>query len=97
MRGLDLLGLQGSLPNDNIQLRREVSIHLENVVDPWSSKQRFDACMGQIESEGRLGLTFVDAKQWPELRQGTLRISGQSWTDEERIQFNHNANIEPNN
>ena len=84
LRGLDLLGLQGSLPNDNIQLRKEVSIHLENVVDPWSSKQRLDACMRQVKPEERTNLTFVDTKQWPELTQGTLRISGNSWSDDEK-------------
>ena len=84
LRGLDLLGLQGSLPNDNIQLRKEVNIHLENVLDPWSSKQRLDACMSQIGPEEKTSLTFVDAKQWPELKQGTLRISGKNWSDDER-------------
>ncbi|MGB0330028.1 MAG: hypothetical protein ACPGCU_05345, partial [Candidatus Poseidoniaceae archaeon] len=84
LRGLDLLGLQGSLPNDNIQLRKEVGIHLENVVDPWSSKQRLDACMRQVKPEERTNLTFVDTKQWPELKQGTLRISGKSWSDDEK-------------
>jgi hypothetical protein len=84
LRGLDLLGLQGSLPNDNIQLRREVSIHLENVVDPWSPKQRLDACMSHVGPEERTGLNLVDAKQWPELKQGTLRISVQSWSDDEK-------------
>ena len=84
LRGLDLLGLQGSLPNDNIQLGREVSIHLENVVDPWSPKQRMDACMSHIGPEERAGLTFVDTKRWPELKQGSLRISGENWSDDER-------------
>ena len=50
-----------------------------------------------LKSEERTSLTFVDAKQWPELRQGTLRISGKSWTDEEKDTIQHNANIEPNN
>ena len=84
LRGLDLLGLQGSLSNDNIQLRKEVNIHLENVLDPWSSKQRLDACMSHIGPEEKTSLTFVDAKQWPELKQGTLRISGKNWSDDER-------------
>ena len=97
LRGLDLLGLQGSLPNDNIQLRKEVNIHLENVVDPWSSKQRLDACMRHVEPEERTNLRFVDAKQWPELKQGTLRVSGKSWSDDERMQFEHNTDTEPNN
>ena len=84
LRGLDLLGLQGSLPNDNTQLRREINIHLENVVDPWSSKQRLDACMSHLEPQERTSLIFVDTKQWPELKQGTLRISGNSWSDDEK-------------
>ncbi|MEC7260829.1 MAG: twin-arginine translocase subunit TatC [Candidatus Thermoplasmatota archaeon] len=84
LRGLDLLGLQGSLPNDNIQLRKEVNIHLGNVLDPWSSKQRLDACMSQIGPEEKTSLTFVDSKQWPELKQGILRISGKNWSDDER-------------
>jgi len=84
LRGLDLLSLQGSLPNDNIQLRREVSIHLENVVDPWSSKQRLDSFIRHLEPEERKSLTFVDGKQWPELKQGTLRISGKSWSIDDR-------------
>ena len=84
LRGLDLLGLQGSIPNDNIQLRKEVNIHLKNVIDPWSSKQRLDACMRHVEPEERTSLEFVDTKQWPELKQGTLRISGKSWSDDEK-------------
>ena len=84
LRGLDLLGLQGSLPNDNIQLRKEVNIHLENVIGPWSSKQRLDACMRHVEPDERTNLRFVDAKQWPELIQGTLRVSGKSWSDDEK-------------
>ena len=84
LRGLDLLDLQGSLPNDNIQLRKEVNIHLENVIDPWSSKQRLDACMRHVEPDERTNLRFVDAKQWPELIQGTLRVSGKSWSDDEK-------------
>ena len=84
LRGLDLLDLQGSLPNDNIQLRKEVNIHLENVIDPWSSKQRLHACMRHVVPEERTSLAFVDTKQWPELKQGTLRISGKSWSDDEK-------------
>ncbi len=84
LRGLDLLDLQGSLPSDNIQLRKEVNIHLENVVDPWSSSQRLDACMRHVEPEERTSLRFIDAKQWPELIQGTLRVSGKGWSDDEK-------------
>jgi len=83
LRGLDLLSLQGSLPNDNIQLRREVSIHLENVVDPWSSKQRLDSFIRHLEPEERKSLTFVDGKQWPELKQDTLRVCAKDWSDDE--------------
>ena len=84
LRGLDLLGLQGSLPNDNVQLRREARIHLNNVIDPWSSKQRLDACLSHLGPEDRTSLTFVETKQWPELEQGTLRIYGRYWSDIEK-------------
>ena len=40
--------------------------------------------MSQIGPEEKKSLTFVDAKQWPELKQGTLRISGKNWSDDER-------------
>ena len=84
MRGLDLLGLQGSLPNDHTQLRQEVNIHLENVVDPWSPKQRLDACIRYLGPDEGSSLRFVETKQWPEFEQGTLRISGNGWSDDEK-------------
>ncbi len=84
MRGLDLLGLQGSLPNDHTQLRQEVKIHLENVVDPWSPKQRLDACIRYLGPGDGTSLRFVETKQWPEFEQGTLRISGNGWSDDEK-------------
>ena len=40
--------------------------------------------MRHVEPDERTNLTFVDAKQWPELIQGTLRISGKSWSDDEK-------------
>lgn len=83
LRGLDLLGLQGSLPNNHMQLQREVNIHLYNVVDPWSSEQRLNSCMNHLDQKDRTCLTFVETKQWPESKQGTLRVCAKDWSDDE--------------
>ena len=84
LRGLDLLGLQGSLPSNHVQLSKEVNIHLGNMVNPWSSEQRLDACKIHLDQEDKTSLIFVETKQWPELKQGTLRISGKGWSDDEK-------------
>ena len=91
LRGLDLLGLQGSLPNDHAQLKSEVDIHIQNLVNPWSSQQRIKACSNLLENQMEHRLKFVRTKPWPESEPGVLRISAEDWSKEDMtaVQANH--------
>ena len=83
LRGIDLLGLQGSLPKEHSQLKSEVDIHMHNLVDPWSPQQRLDACMKRLAQEDQHHLTFVRTEHWPELEHDVLRISTMDWSEDD--------------
>ncbi len=91
LRGLNLLGLQGSLPHDHAQLKSEVDIHMQNLVDPWSSQQRIEACSNLLENQMEHRLKFVRTKHWPESEPGALRISAEGWSKDDMaaVQANH--------
>ena len=90
LRGLNLLDLQGSLPNDHMQLKSEVDIHLHNLIDPWSPQQRLNACLNQSNLMQQNNVSFVRTKQWPESQQGSLRISVNGWSEDDVAMFQAN-------
>ena len=83
LRGLDLLALQGAVPSENPVLKDEVRIHLENVVDPWTSGQRIDAFRGNLDQATTKQFKSVSSQSWPELEHGVLRVSIKDWSQEE--------------
>ena len=87
LRGLDLLGLQGSLHHSNIQLKDEVNIAMANLTDPWNRNQRVENIRTLIEHSDYVHVDRNDSNFWKEQTAGHLRINVQSWTDEEKDTF----------
>ena len=87
LRGLDLLGLQGSLHHSNIQLKDEVNIAMANLTDPWNRNQRVENIRTLIEHSDYVHVDRNDSNFWKEQTVGQLRINVQSWTDEEKDAF----------
>ncbi|MDB2367397.1 hypothetical protein N9V76_03070 [Candidatus Poseidoniales archaeon] len=85
LRGLDLLGLQGSLHNSNIQLNDEVNIAMSNLIDPWSRNQRVANVRTLIEKSAHQHLDLNDSISWKEQTNDHLRVNVHSWTDEEKL------------
>jgi len=87
LRGLDLLGLQGSLHHSNIQLKDEVNIAMANLTDPWNRNQRVEKIRTLIEHSDYVHVDRNDSNFWKEQTAGHLRINVQSWTNEEKDTF----------
>ena len=87
LRGLDLLGLQGSLHHSNIQLKDEVNIAMANLTDPWNRNQRVENIRTLIEHSDYVHVDRNDSNFWKEQTAGHLRINVQSWTNEEKETF----------
>jgi len=87
LRGLDLLGLQGSLHHSNIQLKDEVNIAMANLTDPWNRNQRVENIRTLIEHSDYVHVDRNDSNFWKEQTAGHLRINVQSWTNEEKDTF----------
>ena len=83
LRGLDLLALQGAVPSENPVLKDEVRIHLENVVDPWTSSQRIEAIRSKLNRTTVKQFNSVSSQSWPELEHEVLRVSIKDWSQEE--------------
>ena len=83
LRGLDLLALQGAVPSENPVLKDEIRIHLENVVDPWTSVQRIDAFRGNLNRATTKQFKSVSSQSWPELEHGVVRVSTIDWSQDE--------------
>ena len=83
LRGLDLLALQGAVPSENPVLKDEVRIHLENIVDPWTSSQRIEAIRSNLNRATAEQFKSVSSQSWPELDHGVLRVSIKDWSQEE--------------
>ena len=83
LRGLDLLALQGAVPSENPVLKDEVRIHLENVVDPWTSSQRIEAIRSKLNRTTAKQFNSVSSQSWPELEHEVLRVSIKDWSQEE--------------
>ncbi len=84
LRGLDLLGLQGSLHNSNVQLNDEVNIAMSNLIDPWSRNQRVTNVRTLIEKSSHEHLELNESISWKEQTNNRLRVNVHSWTDEEK-------------
>ena len=87
LRGLNLLDLQGATPQKNPLLHSEVEIQLENLVDPWTSTQRIKACQNRMFESNADNYTLVSSSSWPEIKQGSVRISTENWSDKELQSF----------
>jgi DNA polymerase II small subunit/DNA polymerase delta subunit B len=87
LRGLDLLGLQGSLPKSNEQLSTEVRIAMTNIVDPWNRKQRIDNVRLEIDKTNLSNVNLIDSITWPEQTTGRTRVNVSTWTIEEKESF----------
>jgi hypothetical protein len=87
LRGLDLLGLQGSLPQSNDQLSTEVSIAMTNIVDPWNKKQRIDNVRLEIDKSSQIDVDLIDSTTWSEQTTGRTRVNVSTWTHEEKESF----------
>ena len=87
LRGLDLLGLQGSLPQSNEQLSTEVSIAMTNIVDPWNKKQRIDNVRLEIDKSSQIDVDLIDSTTWSEQTTGRTRVNVSTWTHEEKESF----------
>ncbi|MGB2038465.1 MAG: twin-arginine translocase subunit TatC [Candidatus Poseidoniaceae archaeon] len=87
LRGLDLLGLQGSLSNSNLQLKEEVNLAMSNQIDPWSRTQRIENTGNVLTKSPFDTLQFSNSIAWPEQSTGSLRINVQSWTEQEKDFF----------
>ena len=83
LRGLDLLALQGAVPSENPVLKDEIRIHLENVVDPWTSGQRIDAFRANLNRATTKQFKSVSSQSWPELEHGVVRVSTIDWSQDE--------------
>ena len=83
LRCLDLLALQGAVPSENPVLKDEVRIHLENVVDPWTSSQRIEAIRSKLNRTTAKQFNSVSSQSWPELENEVLRVSIKDWSQEE--------------
>ena len=83
LRGLDLLALQGAVPSENPVLKDEVRIHLENVVNPWTSSQRIEAFRSNLNRATAKQFKSVSSHSWPELEHGVLRVSTKEWSQDE--------------
>lgn len=88
LRGLDLLGLQGSIPQSNTQLKHEVNIAMSNLIDPWNHKQRENNVKAAIKNSPYSSVQLIESNIWNEQSPGVLRINVKSWTKEERDLFN---------
>lgn len=84
LRGLDLLGLQGSLHPSNDQLGDEVNIAMSNLIDPWNRSQRVENIRTIIEKSTYENIDFNESLYWKEQKSGRLRVNVQSWTNEEK-------------
>ena len=87
LRGLDLLGLQGSLHQSNLQLNDEVKIAMSNLVDPWSKNQRVENVRSIVEKSAYEHVDLNDTIPWKEQTTGRLRVNAQLWTDDEKDSF----------
>ena len=83
LRGLDLLALQGAVPSENPVLKDEIRIHLENLVDPWTSSQRIEAFRSNLNRATTKQFKSVSSQSWPELEHGVLRVSTTDWSQDE--------------
>ncbi|MGB2446807.1 MAG: twin-arginine translocase subunit TatC [Candidatus Poseidoniaceae archaeon] len=83
LRGLDLLALQGAVPSENLVLKDEVQIHLENIVDPWTSSQRMEAIKSKLNRTTTNQFKSVSSQSWPELEHGVVRVSTIDWSQDE--------------
>ena len=83
LRGLDLLALQGAIPSDHPVLKDEVRIHIENIVNPWSSAQRIETFKKNLQRTTKKKINTVETQSWPELENGVLRVSTKDWTQDE--------------
>ncbi|MGB0475332.1 MAG: twin-arginine translocase subunit TatC [Candidatus Poseidoniaceae archaeon] len=83
LRGLDLLALQGAVPSENPVLKDEIRIHLENVVDPWTSSQRIEAFRSNLNRATTKQFKSVSSQSYPELEHGVLRVSTKDWSQDE--------------
>lgn len=88
LRGLDLLGLQGGLPQSNTQLKHEVNIAMANLIDPWNHKQRRINVRSAINKSPYSDVNLIPSNIWNEQSSGRLRINVNSWTNEEKDLFN---------
>ena len=88
LRGLDLLNIQGGIPSDNPILKDEIRIHIDNVVNPWTSAQRIETMRNNLRSTVKREIKTVDTPTWPELEQGVLRISTKDWSLDELDSLN---------
>ena len=80
---MNLLEIQGAIPETNPQLQQEIQIQMSNVTDPWTSLQRFDACTKELQAAHGQEIVPVQSSNWPEISQGSLRISVNDWTNDE--------------
>ena len=87
LRGLDLLGLQGSLHQSNVQLKDEVKIAMSNLVDPWSKNQRVKNIRSIVEKSAYEHVDLNDTISWKEQTTGRLRVNTQLWKDDEKDSF----------
>lgn len=87
LRGLNLLDLQGATPQKNPLLHSEVEIQLENLVDPWTSTQRIKSCQNRLLESNADNYRLVSSSSWPEIEQGSVRISMENWSDDELRSF----------
>ena len=87
LRGLNLLDLQGATPQKNPLLHSEVEIQLENLVDPWTSTQRIKSCQNRLFESNADNYRLVSSSSWPEIEQGSVRISMENWSDDELRSF----------
>ena len=87
LRGLNLLDLQGATPQKNPLLHSEVEIQLGNLVDPWTSTQRIKSCQNRLFESNADNYRLVSSSSWPEIEQGSVRISMENWSDDELRSF----------
>jgi Sec-independent protein secretion pathway component TatC len=87
LRGLNLLGLQGSLPRSNEQLSTEVNIAMCNVIDPWNRQQRINNVRSKIDQNNQNHIDMIDSTSWPEQTNGRTRVNVSTWTVEEKESF----------
>ena len=84
LRGMDLLGLQGSLHQSNRQLKHEVDIAMSNLLNPWNRKQRVANIRAVIEKSPFSNVELSYSEHWKEQINGHLRVNVRTWTNEEK-------------